>query len=152
MGRALLGRNRSLHLLIVALAMLGMEIDVFSNPFVPELVFFEISAWLYPEDDHTIEPWADDVLNPSRGASASSLIDGPASPSEGPASELVDQLAIDETIALRSEKYILKHTQTSANDLWLLPLRPAPSGLDLVRHSHPAPQRLVPPLLCRFLC
>ena len=60
--------SRVVHFLVAALAVLGFELDVMSNPFSPDLILSQISALLHPSESGPIGT-GDDLVE-IRGNSA----------------------------------------------------------------------------------
>jgi hypothetical protein len=128
------------HLLLIASALVGMEVDVISNPYTPALVLSQVYAALgfHPAGSAAEEATrGDDAPVPARDpqwVSHAHLI-----------------VSVDETVAIHS------HVSTSALAQWLAPglfaiLPPVQAGWEARSTSSLTSQIPGLPQLCRFLC
>ena len=139
---ALLRKGRWRYSLLIALVVVGLEIDVFSNPFTWEFVFCRSFSVL---DESTAGPVCPrEVAEPAGAASAAITF---VSKSE---------LTTDETVAILPEKpskYLADASCFAHADLRVnasLPSLAIASG-DSPAHFSP-PSGLLRLQLCRFLC
>ncbi len=135
MGSFLRGMRRGVRLHVIVLAMMGMTIDVFSNPFTSDLVLHRIYAVLdFPDAD----PESDDTPPTDASALATAVL----------TSSDAAVLPTDETVALRPHRASLCLVRNAAPGPLKRPVAPH-FPTDLSSHFPPS---LSESHLCRFLC
>jgi hypothetical protein len=130
--------RQSARLLLIVLAVVGMAVDVFSNPFGPEFVLSRIHCVL---DRDMPGP---DALEVSAGESDST-------PGIALISEVESIPQADETVAIRPSPHRLRTRHLFTAPLTTLP-RPAEFLCDLGRGVFVSSRPPAQPQLCRFLC
>ena len=139
---ALLRRDRWRYSLLIALAIVGLEIDVFSNPFTPEFVFYRLFSVLDESSAGPVCPR--DVAEPAGAASAAITFVS----SSG--------LTTDETVAILPQKPAKYLADASCFAHACVPVNASVPSLAIARGDSPAhcssPSGLLRLQLCRFLC
>jgi hypothetical protein len=142
MMNALLRRDRWRYSLLIALAILGLEIDVFSNPFCPEFVFLRVFSVLGESSAGLVCPR--DVAEPA-GTQSAAITVGSSS-----------DLTIDDTVAILSQKPDKHLSDASSFAHEYVRVNTSVPPLANARGDSPAnfspPAGLVPSQLCCFLC
>ena len=128
------------HLLIVAMAIMGLEVDVVSNPFSPEFVLARVFALLDGAESPAIFLDSDSVEAGGGSIPIAELADEPDMPS-----------VVDETVAIRIHGNSLKFIHAVASRFMPSPLS-GNTGRELSHYAAPDSQQLVLACLCRFLC
>lgn len=139
---ALLRKDRWRYSLLIALAIVGLEIDVVSNPFTWEFVFYRLFSVLDESSSGPVCPR--DVAEPAGAASAAITF---VSNSE---------LTTDETVAILPQKPAKYLADASCFAHAYVQVNASLPSLAIARGDSPAhfspPSGLLRLQLCRFLC
>ena len=142
---ALLRKDRWRYSLLIALAIVGLEIDVFSNPFAPEFVLCRLSSVL---DESSAGPVCHrDVADPAWAASAAITVGSKSG------------LTTDETVAILPQKPAKPAkplADASSFAYAYVQVNASVPSLAVARGDSPAhfspPSGLLRLQICRFLC
>ena len=137
-----LRKDRWRYSLLIALSIVGLEIDVFSNPFIPDFVLYRLFSVL---DESSAEQICPRDVAELAGAASAAITSGSGS-----------ALTTDETVAILPQKPAKYLADASCSAHAYMRVNASHPSLAIASGDFPAhfspPSGLFRLQLCRFLC